>query len=312
DSPARQFFDQIVDKGRAAFDLFDVHLYDDPERIPAHVDAVRQLMWAHGFERPVVIGEYNGPTLFEFPEVEAQLQRAFAAVFAEGEPVDFSTAELASQVTRETPERRAMRSLYAHMADLPPQLRMFMDGCSSDLEELRHRINCRQLVTRNLLALSVGVTRTVCWNLGPEVPRYGDPLNMMGLFYGKLALMDYVDTELRLRHPAAETFRLLARLLADATSVARIAVEAHPDVFAFEVRRQDREPLLVLWKRGDTFTGEMEPPEVIDWPWSAPTVDAVDVFGARQPVECRGCVIRLAVSVTPTFIAASQLTAAIE
>lgn len=306
-SPARQFFDQIVDQGRDAFDLFDVHLYDDPVLIPTHVTAVRQMMRAHGFERPVVVGEYNGPTLFAFPEVEAVLQQTLAAVFAQGETADFSTAELAAQAARETPERRAMKALYARLPDLPPQLQMFMASCPRDLEEKRHRINCRQIVMRNLLALSTGVTRTACWDLAPEVPRYADPLTMMDLLYGKLTLMDYAGADLRLRHPAAETFRLLTRLLAGAESVTRVEIDAQPELFAFEVRCQDRDPLLVLWKQGDTFSGETDAPTLTEWPWTAPGVDAVDVFGAPHPVEHRDGVVRLSVSSTPAFISSHRL-----
>ena len=59
--------------GSEWFDLFAVHLYDDPARIPGHVDTVREMMRAHGYERPVMVGEYNGPTLFQLPEVEPVL-----------------------------------------------------------------------------------------------------------------------------------------------------------------------------------------------------------------------------------------------
>ncbi|HEY8283309.1 MAG TPA: hypothetical protein VIJ28_02880, partial [Chloroflexota bacterium] len=266
------------------------------------------MMRMHGFERPVLVGEYNGPTLFEFPEVEALLQQILADVFAQGDTVAFSTAELTAQAARETPERRAMKALYARMPELPPQLRMFMAGCPRELEEKRHRINCRQVVTRNLLALSAGVTRTACWNLAPEVPHYADPLNMMGLLFGKLTLMDYTDADLRLRHPSAETFRLLTRQLADATSVTRVEVDAQPDLFAFEVRCHGRDSLLVLWKQGDTFSGETDPPVTVEWSWTSPAVHAVDVFGARHPVEHRDGAVRIAISSTPTFISASQLT----
>jgi hypothetical protein len=43
---------------------------------------------------------------------------------------------------------------------------------------------------RNLLALSAGVRRTVCWNLAPEIPGYQNPLSIMDLLFGKLALLD--------------------------------------------------------------------------------------------------------------------------
>jgi hypothetical protein len=40
-SPPRQFFDHLVSAGRDAFDLFSVHLYGDPTRIPEYLDTAR-------------------------------------------------------------------------------------------------------------------------------------------------------------------------------------------------------------------------------------------------------------------------------
>jgi hypothetical protein len=237
DSAARKFFDHVVDRGRDAFDLFSVHLYDDPLQIPAHIQAARDMMRSHGYERPIVVGEYNGPTLFEFPEAGAAMQQTMAEAFSSGALPGLSSAELAVQV--ESPDRRAMRSLYTRIATLPPQLQMFMEGCPAELRDRRHRINCREIVTRNLLALSCGVTRTACWSLGPEVANYQDKLNLMGFFSGKLMLMDYEDGQLRQLYPAARTFRLLAQELSGATGVSRMSVDDDVELLAFDVQRPD-------------------------------------------------------------------------
>jgi hypothetical protein len=42
------------------------------------------------------------------------------------------------------------------MDTLPPQTQMFMEGCPQEFEGLRHRINCREVVIRNLPAFSAG------------------------------------------------------------------------------------------------------------------------------------------------------------
>src|SRR5258707_7301514 len=107
-------------------------------------------MAAHGGEKPVVVGEYGGPTLLGFPAHEPVMQQVMAEACA-GLGPSLDTAELAQQA--ETPDRRAMRTLYARMKDLPPELQMFMQGCPPLLEARRHRIACREVVTRNLLAL---------------------------------------------------------------------------------------------------------------------------------------------------------------
>jgi hypothetical protein len=134
------------------------------------------MMRAFGYEKPLVVGEYNAPWPNLYPEATAAMERAAQAGLA---------------------------GLYEHMAELPPQLQMFMRGCPKELEDKRDRINCRELVMRNLLALSAGVRRTVCWNLAPDIPGYEDPLSVMDLLFGKLPLLGYQGTELTVRHPPA-------------------------------------------------------------------------------------------------------------
>ncbi|MGW9434236.1 hypothetical protein ACWHA1_40780, partial [Streptomyces decoyicus] len=306
-SSARKFFGHVVEHGRDAFDLFSVHLYGDPHDIPGQVESVRGMMRRHGYERPVVAGEYNGPTLFEFPEAQSVFQQTMMAAFAAQGPAAPGTrpADATSDETPpEAPDRTTMRTLYARMAQLPPQLQMFMEDCPPELAAKRDRINCRQIVTRNVLALAAGVTRTVCWNLAPEIPGYRDRLNMMGFLFGKLALMDYDGTGLTRRHPSADTFALLAACLDGTTHVRRIDVEGRPDLYAFEVSRAGRGPLHVLWAAGDAFTGEDEPGTPVDWPWPHPTAHGLDAFGTRVPVQRDGNAVRVRPSVTPLFLSA--------
>ncbi|MFD3417759.1 hypothetical protein [Streptomyces decoyicus] len=306
-SPARKFFGHVVEHGRDAFDLFSVHLYGDPHDIPGQVESVRGMMRRHGYERPVVAGEYNGPTLFEFPAAQSVFQQTMMAAFAAQGPAapGARPADATSDETPpEAPDRTTMRTLYARMAQLPPQLQMFMEDCPPELAAKRDRINCRQIVTRNVLALAAGVTRTVCWNLAPEIPGYRDRLNMMGFLFGKLALMDYDGTGLTRRHPTADTFSLLAACLDGTTHVRRIDVEGRPDLYAFEVSRAGRGPLHVLWAAGDAFTGEDEPGTPVDWPWPHPTAHGLDAFGTRVPVQRDGNAVRVRPSVTPLFLSA--------
>ncbi|MFF2846173.1 hypothetical protein ACFVT5_07565 [Streptomyces sp. NPDC058001] len=307
---ARQFFDQVVAEGRDSFDLFSVHLYGDPHSVPDQVESVRAMMRRHGYERPVVAGEYNGPTLFEFPEAQGEFEATMTAAFG-GALADAGTESGAP----ESPDRLTMRALYAREAQLPPQLRMFLENCPPELAAKRDRINRRQLVTRNVLALASGVTRTACWNLAPEIPGYGDPLNLMGFLFGKLALMDYEGRALTGRRPAAETFALLADHLEGTTSVRRLDHDHDrdqdgdgdgdgegPGVFAFEVVRNHRPPLHILWADGDVFTGEDAPPTRVDWPWPHPTAQVVDAFGTHLPTHHDGVSAHLDLSVTPLFL----------
>jgi hypothetical protein len=191
DSEPRRFFHHVLDAGRDSFDLFSVHLYSDP--VPRHLDDVRAMMRAHGYEKPLVAGELGGPVPMEYPA-------AMAALFETGTDI---------------------RALYAR-DDLPDDLRMFLVGCPQELEEKRHRIACRQLVVRTLLALAGGVERTVYWHLAPEVPGEIDPYQLMGVMFGKLNLLAYEGRELTRRNPAADAFAFLAAHLRDATTVTQL------------------------------------------------------------------------------------------
>ena len=194
-----------------------------------------------------------------------------------------------------------MSALYDRMADLPPKMRMFLAGCPADLEARRHRINCRQLVMCNLLALAESVRRTVYWNLAPEVPGPLDPRRLMHLMFGKLMLLDYRDGTLGARHPAAGTFALLAAQLAGVRRVTRVEAEGSPSLYAFEVERAGRDPLLVLWDQRDMYDGEDAPPVTVTWPWPAPTATAIDALGETPATEVRDGRLHLPVSVTPIF-----------
>jgi hypothetical protein len=182
---------------------------------------------------------------------------------------------------------------------------MFMAGCPPELEEKRHRMNCREIVMRNLLALSAGLRRTVCWNLAPEIPNYQDHLSIMDLLFGKFILLDYKGTELRHRYPAAGAFALVAEQLAGVQRVTRVEVPDQPGLYLFEVRRVGRGQLLVVWAQRDSFTGEDKPPILFTWPWPAAGARAVDALGQAHAVEVRDGRVALPVGITPIFVAAT-------
>ncbi|MET9020883.1 hypothetical protein ABZV93_12935 [Actinopolymorpha sp. NPDC004070] len=267
-------------------------------------------MRAHGYEKPVVVGEYRGPTPFWFPGAMAVISETMMSAFAGATeaPADLSTDELRAQAGQETPERRAMRALYAR-PDVPPELAMFLADCPPGLEARRRRMGCRDLVMRNLLALSAGVRRTICWDLAPEVPGRVDHLTMAHLMYATLPLLDYEGTKLNVRHPEAETFALLAKLLAGALTVTRRPLPDRPEVAAFDVDRGAGGPLLAVWdEQRDLFDGEELPAQLVEVPWpslegSAGTqVEAVDAFGAAVAVERRPGSVVVPVSVTPVLV----------
>jgi hypothetical protein len=273
DSPDRQFFDVLLTDGRDAFDLFDLHLYGEASRIPADIETARGLMRPSATRSRWWPASTTAPWPNLYPEAVAAMQAAMA-------------------------------SLNERMPSLPPQLQMFMRGCPPELEAKRHRINCREVVMRNLLALASGVRRPICWNLAPEIPGYENHLSVMDLLFGKLALLDYEGTELSRRHPAADTFALVAGRLTDVDSVVRVEVPGRPSLYLFEVRRRGRGPLLVVWDQRDSFSGEDDPPVAFDWPWPEARAAAVDAFGQPQPAEVRDGRVHLEASITPLLVTA--------
>jgi hypothetical protein len=143
DSAERQFYTIVLGDGRDAFDVFDLHLYGPAEQILTDIEGARSMMLAFGYQKPLLVGEYNAPWPNLYPEALAAMEETMAAVEGGGDP-------------RRTPEEAAIANLYERMVNLPLELQMFMRGCPPELDAKRDRINCREIVMRNLLALSAG------------------------------------------------------------------------------------------------------------------------------------------------------------
>ena len=292
----RVFFDEVLTKSRDAFDLFDIHLYDDPRNIPVHIETARNMLRAHEIDRPIVVGEYGGPTLLGFPELEPIMQQVMGEAFG-GTVPSLDSVDLANLT--DTPDRLAMRVLYSRMAELPPQLQMFMQDCPPALEAKRHRIACREMVTRNLLAFAAGIELTLYWNLAPEVPNYRDRYNLMGFVSDKLALMDFVHGGLTRREPAADAFARVAAHLANATHIRRL--DSEEGLVVIEIA-QEAGSVLVFWLEANAFTGEDEPPRPITWPWATGIAHIVDIFGSARDLVVADGQLSLGVGVTPLCV----------
>lgn len=101
DSPERQFYDVLLRDGRDAFDVFDLYLYGPAEQILTDIDAARSMMRALGYEKPLLVGDYNAPWPNLYPEATAAMEQAIAAV------------QVGNDSGR-TPEDAALATLYAH------------------------------------------------------------------------------------------------------------------------------------------------------------------------------------------------------
>ncbi|HET8843922.1 MAG TPA: hypothetical protein VFN35_20830 [Ktedonobacteraceae bacterium] len=285
----QDFFDHLLRESADDFDIFDIHLYGDHYAIPANITAVRQKMAGLNYQKPIFCGEYNGPSFFNFSENLPILQNIFMKMLANPQE---DTLERATQ-------NSSVAELYEQMTTLPPQAQMFMQGCSLELEEKRHRINCRELVSRSVLALSAGVQKILCWNLANEKV---DPYNLMHLLFDKHKLFDYEKGVFKHPYPAAETFSRMTRLLQNIAQIRRIELPEQPLIYLFEIQRVQQRPLFILWERRDAFSGENEPSTLFAWPWPVSEMQVSDVFGKTIAVEAKADHLSLPVSLTPMFI----------
>ncbi len=280
------FFDYVIAEGADAFDMFDVHLYADPYTIPWRVERIREMMRAHGHEKPILCTEYDGPGFFEFPPN-----------IAYGSAVMKWAQSVANGDSRGGAEEVA--ALYAKMGTLAKQTQMFMEGCSADLQRKLERLQARDLVMRNMLALSAGVQKTMYWDLWHGTSRRDD---MMHLMYSKMKLLEYDGGALTKRYPLADAFERMAKELAGVESVERIAVPDKPSIYLFEVKRAKRTPLLVVWEKRDVFSGEDQPAIAFEWPWIFADASDTDALGQPVAVTVQGGHVHLDISVTPVFI----------
>lgn len=270
--------------GGDLFDVFDLHLYADPYTIPDRVGFVREKLAARGLARPIIASEYNGPGFFEFPAN----RRYFGLLQGWAQSLAGGAGE---------PAGSGVAALYQGMDGLAPETRMFLLGCPEALDQKLRRIQARDLVMRNVLALAAGVQRTAFWDLWHDTSRRDD---VVTLLYGKLKLMEYSEGTFGQRYPLADAFQSLAAALAGAESVRRLPA-GDESLHLFEVSRR-RGTLYVAWRRGDAFAGEDEPPVSLSWPASLSGGRATDIFGQAVPLERQGELLRLQVSVTPVFV----------
>ncbi len=251
------FFDKVLKDGKDSFDVFDIRLYVNPYSIPACVGFMRKKMNDQGYDKPIVCTEYNGPGFFGFAEnrryfqLVAQWSQSIASTQS-GAPTQGDAAE------------NGVAGLYAKVESLAPQTRMFLEDAPADLEQKFQRLQGRDLVVRNVLALSAGVRRTLYWDLTHDTSARD---NVMTLMFGKLKLEEFADGVATKRYLVADAFKRMTTMLDGVESVRRIDVPTRPTIFLFEVTKKGSSPMYVVWEQRDAFTGEDAPAVSVDWAW---------------------------------------------
>ena len=288
---ALEFFDRVLAEGRDHFDLFDLRLYANVYTITDRVATMRRKMQALGYDKPIICTEYGGPGLFEFP-----VNRQYVGLVAR-----WSQQVAAGHDVEPPPPGTSagIAQLYETSASLAPETRMFLLGCEPALEAKYHRIQSRGIVMRNLLAFAAGVEKMYYWQF---LAAHGERDDLMTLMYAKIGLFSGVPGALTVPAPPAATFALLTRALAGLRGVTRRVVAENPNLFVFDVARDGRPDLTVLWERRDSFHGEDAPPTPVTLPWDRTAAAAVDALGQPVAVEVQAKTVRLPVSLTPIFL----------
>jgi len=287
------FFDRVFQEAGQFFDVFDVRLYADPSTIPARVEYLRQKMSERGCPKPIVCTEYHGPGFFEF-YVNFQYVEAIMAWSS-----SITAEEHSDGVAKQAAMRDAMQALYAKRDTLAPQTQMFLEDSSPELQAKLARLQCRDLVMRNVLALSAGIKKTLYWDLCHE---NNDPYDVMTLMFGKHKLMEMENGAPTHRFPVADAFQRMTEHLAGVERVERISLPATPSIYLFEAQRRNRGSVFILWERRDIFSGEDLPPVPVTLPAGLSGSQAVDVFGQAVPVRSDQGGLTLAITDTPVFV----------
>ncbi len=286
---ALAFFDQVLREASDAFDVFDLRLYLDPETIVPRVEYIRARMRANGYEKPIIGGEYGGPSFFEFPENWKYLElvtRWSVTTDEQGRPTVDPTIG------------QAIARMYDEMSTLAPQTQMFMQGCPPELDAKLRRIQSRTLVMQNLFALAAGVERSLYWNYSPATNERDD---IMYLMFGKFALLDRRGDTMQLTE-TADAFQRMTSVMAGVQSVTQVSVPQHPAILLFKVDRGSRGTAWAVWERRDRFSGEDAPPIEFTWPTNWRGAAALDVLGAQPNVNVSEGRLSVLVGATPTFI----------
>jgi hypothetical protein len=283
-------FGRVIEEDFDAYDLFDLRLYGDPYTIVYRVHHIEDMMSHSGHVKPIICCEYNGPGFYEFP---ANITYVKLVTDWSKSIADSSTTRLAA------PDGQGVAALYQNIDQLAPQTQMFMMGCAPQLDARLRRMQCRDLVMRNMLALSAGVRKTLFWDLWHDA---SDKNNVMTLMYGKLKMMDKQDDVLGVELPVAGAFLRMTQTLAGIDSVKQIEMPDNPTIFLFEVRCRPDRRVYVVWQRRDAFGGEDEPPIKFAWPAQLPDPKATDALGNAVGVTQANGQVSVMLSNTPIYV----------
>jgi len=209
-----EIINYIFEHGSAYFDMFDLHLYHDLYDIPYRVSWFKKDMKIYGIEKPIVVTEYGGPTLLEYPDkmMLAKLQREI---------------------------KQDYRVFENGLLGYPPGIRMFAPNIPAVLEEAREWLHAAEIVQRTLLIISSGPKMVWYWNLSS---------NGKHPIFGKLGLMEPMGV----KKDAYEVYRRMAIKLGGIKMIKRLDM-TNPEVYAYKIWSRDGRIVHVLWAKPSQY-----------------------------------------------------------
>ena len=273
-SPGNQpFFDYVFEQGKDYFDIFDLRLYKDIDSIPYRIEWFKKRMRDFGFQKPIVCTEYGGPMPNICPDFHSLKKRALS---------------LEKEIGRRGAKEMMKKEIVRGRDNFSPCLRMFMEDSSKELQDKRHRIHCRDIVSRTILTLSCGIKKLWYWNL----------INPPHITFGKFRLMDEKFKE---RYPAFHAYQRMVMKLRGMRSIARLKTK-RKDIYLFCIQKDQGKRLYVLWEKRDPFHGEDIPPTRFEHTIDGKTVKITDVFGNANTKETEHTRLKIDVTDTPQYV----------
>ena len=283
------FFRKAIKEAAAYFDIFDIRLYANPYTIQGRVAYFRKQLTDSAHGQPIICTEYNGPGFFGFPV-------NFKYV---GQVTAWSRAVAIHDTSAYTNLKNPLQDMYDSINKLAPQTQMFMMDCSKELNDKYDRLQCRDIVMRNILAFSSGVQKTMYWDLWNNT---NNKYDLMTLMFGKNKLVEYENGMVIKEYPEVDVFKRMTSYLSNTKMIQQVNMPDKPLLYLFEITGANNNKTYVVWEKRDAFSGEDQPATHYTLPWNSGTAKAVDVFGNAISATVSNNNLAIDISVTPIFI----------
>lgn len=274
EGPSNQcFFDHIFKEAKDHFDILDLRLYGDIYSIADRIEWFRRRMGDFGFQKPMFCTEYGGPWPAICPDYK-QLRKEFM--------------KLKNKQGKKVAMQMMVNRIKKDRDKLSPCLQMFSEDCSKDLGDKRHRMHCRDIVARTIIALSCGIKKLWYW----------DMFNKPHIVFGKFRLMDEKSKE---RYPAFYAYQRMVKKLRGISSITHLRTKSK-NLYLFVIEKGDGKRLYVLWEKRDPSQGEGQPPTSFKLDIEAKKVTLTDVFGREEVKDVQEGILKINVTDTPLYL----------